>query len=39
MDIDLLISLIEAHPVLWDKISNIYKETKQIKHRKKCLLG
>jgi hypothetical protein len=26
MDVDLLISLIEVRPVLWDKISNVYKD-------------
>jgi hypothetical protein len=37
-DIDLLISLVEARPVLWDKTDDIYKdrnETKQKRHGEK----
>ena len=30
-DIDLLISLVETKPVLWDKTDNIYKERNETK--------
>jgi hypothetical protein len=30
-DIDLLISLVEARPVLWDKTDNIYKDRNETK--------
>jgi len=30
-DIDLLISLVEARPVLWDKTDNIYREGNETK--------
>ena len=33
--IDLLLSLVEARPVLWDKTDDIYKETKRKRHGEK----
>jgi hypothetical protein len=32
MDVDLLISLVEVRPVLWDKTSNIYKDRIETKN-------
>jgi hypothetical protein len=32
LDIDLLISLVEARPVLWDKTHDIYKERNETKN-------
>jgi len=35
-DIDLLISLVEARPVLWDKMDYIYKDRNETtRHREK----
>ena len=34
-DIDLLISLVEARPVLWDKTDDIYKDRNETKRKKR----
>jgi hypothetical protein len=34
-DIDLLISLVEARPVLWDKTDDIYKDRNETKRNEK----
>ena len=38
-DTDLLISLVEARPVLWDKTDDIYKDRKETKNawREVCI--
>ena len=36
-DIEMLISLVEAMPVLWDKTDDIYREKKRKRHGEKFL--
>ena len=38
-DTDLLISLVEARPVLWDKTDDIYKDRNEKKYREKFVFA